>query len=68
LRGCIGTIEPVKDTLAEELVVNAVSAATRDPRFPPVRADELSALKYSVDCFRRPNPQQSKTLIPTFMV
>jgi AmmeMemoRadiSam system protein A/AmmeMemoRadiSam system protein B len=49
LRGCIGTIEPVKDTLAEELIANAVSAATIDPRFPPVTADELSNLRYSVD-------------------
>jgi AmmeMemoRadiSam system protein A len=49
LRGCIGTIEPVKDTLAEELIANAVSAATIDPRFPPVRAVELSNLRYSVD-------------------
>jgi len=49
LRGCIGTIEPAKDTLAEELIANAVSAATIDPRFPPVTADELSNLRYSVD-------------------
>ncbi|HJX92763.1 MAG TPA: AmmeMemoRadiSam system protein A [Pyrinomonadaceae bacterium] len=49
LRGCIGTIEPVKDTLAEELIANAVSAATIDPRFPPVTAYELSNLRYSVD-------------------
>ena len=49
LRGCIGTIEPVKETLAEELIANAVSAATIDPRFPPVRADELTNLRYSVD-------------------
>lgn len=49
LRGCIGTIEPVKDTLAEELIANAVSAATIDPRFPPVTANELSNLRYSVD-------------------
>ena len=49
LRGCIGTIEPVKDTLAEELIANAVSAATIDPRFPPVSADELSNIRYSVD-------------------
>ncbi|MFN2579342.1 MAG: AmmeMemoRadiSam system protein A [Pyrinomonadaceae bacterium] len=49
LRGCIGTVEPVKETLAEEILANAISAATRDPRFPPVRADELPGLKYSVD-------------------
>ena len=49
LRGCIGTIEPTKDTLAEELVANAVSAATQDPRFLPVAVDELANLRYSVD-------------------
>lgn len=49
LRGCIGTIEPVKDTLAEEIVANAISAATSDPRFDSVREDELRDLVYSVD-------------------
>ena len=56
LRGCIGTIDPVKDSLAEEIITNAVSAATRDPRFPPVRADELPNLKYSVDVLSAPEP------------
>jgi len=64
LRGCIGTIEPVKDTLAEELIANAVSAATRDPRFPPVRADELPALKYSVDVLSPPEPTTIERLDP----
>jgi AmmeMemoRadiSam system protein A/AmmeMemoRadiSam system protein B len=54
LRGCIGTIEPSKDTLAEEIILNTISAATRDPRFPPVRADELPGLKYSVDVLSQP--------------
>jgi AmmeMemoRadiSam system protein A/AmmeMemoRadiSam system protein B len=54
LRGCIGTIEPVTDTLAEEIIANAISAATRDPRFPPVRLDELPGLKYSVDVLSTP--------------
>ena len=54
LRGCIGTIEPEKDTLAEEIIWNAISAATRDPRFPPVRANELPNLKYSVDVLSPP--------------
>jgi len=49
LRGCIGTVEPMKETLAEEIVTNAVNAATRDPRFPPVAAHELPNLYYSVD-------------------
>lgn len=49
LRGCIGTIEPSRDTLAEEIIANAISAATSDPRFEPVRPEELSNLRYSVD-------------------
>ena len=59
LRGCIGTIEPSKDTLAEELVANAVSAAIHDPRFPPVTPEELSNLRYSVDVLM---PAESTTL------
>src|SRR6185369_2846551 len=54
LRGCIGTIDPVKDTLAEEIILNAISSATHDPRFSPVRADELPDLKYSVDVLSSP--------------
>lgn len=54
LRGCIGTVEPVTDTLAAELIHNAVSAATRDPRFAPVRKEELANLKYSVDVLSEP--------------
>ncbi|MGM0653105.1 MAG: AmmeMemoRadiSam system protein A [Bacillota bacterium] len=49
LRGCIGTVEPVRETLAEEIAVNAVSAAVRDPRFPPVSMEELPELSISVD-------------------
>ena len=64
LRGCIGTIEPVKDTLAEELIANAISAATRDPRFPPVRKDELPGLKYSVDVLSPPEPTRLDDLDP----
>ena len=49
LRGCIGTIEPAKETLAEEIIANAISAAINDPRFDPVSDDELENLSYSVD-------------------
>lgn len=49
LRGCIGTISPVQDSLAEEIIANAISASTRDPRFPPIGADELDDLTVSVD-------------------
>jgi MEMO1 family protein len=64
LRGCIGTIEPAKNMLAEELIANAINAATRDPRFPPVRADELQNLKYSVDILTAPEPAQLEDLDP----
>ena len=49
LRGCIGTIRPTRDSVAEEIIENAVSAASRDPRFEPVRESELDALEISVD-------------------
>ena len=49
LRGCIGTIEPVQPNVAQEIIHNAISAATRDPRFPPVRLDELDDLEISTD-------------------
>lgn len=35
LRGCIGTIQAVHGSVAEEIIENAVSAAARDPRFIP---------------------------------
>jgi AmmeMemoRadiSam system protein A len=56
LRGCIGTFEPTKDNVAEEIMTNAISSATRDPRFPPVAARELDDLEYSVDILTRPEP------------
>jgi len=54
LRGCIGTILPVHPTLAEEVAANALQAATRDPRFPPLSADELADLEISVDVLAAP--------------
>jgi AmmeMemoRadiSam system protein A/AmmeMemoRadiSam system protein B len=65
LRGCIGTIEPVKNSLAEELIANAISAATRDPRFPPVNAAELTSLRYSVDVLHPPEPAEFEDLDPS---
>jgi len=49
LRGCIGTIFPVTDSIAEEIIRNAVEAGTQDPRFSPVREDELEEIDFSVD-------------------
>ena len=59
LRGCIGTIAPVQDSLAQEIIDNAVSASTRDPRFDPIKADELAWLEISVDVLGDPEPISS---------
>ena len=60
LRGCIGTFEPTRDNVAEEIVANAISSATRDPRFPPIAPNELNDLTYSVDVLTKPEPIESK--------
>lgn len=49
LRGCIGTISPVYGCIGEEIIENAISASTKDPRFNPIRIDELNALEINVD-------------------
>ncbi len=54
LRGCIGTIAPVQKNIAEEIIANAISASTKDPRFHPVHPDELDKLVYSVDVLGTP--------------
>lgn len=56
LRGCIGTFEPTRENVAQEIVANAINSATRDPRFPQVRPDELDGLEYSVDILSEPEP------------
>ena len=56
LRGCIGTIAPMRESLAEEICANAVSAAVHDPRFAPVSVDELEELIYDVDVLSPPEP------------
>ena len=61
LRGCIGTFEPTQANVAEEIMANAVSSATRDPRFPPVAPSELDDLEYSVDILTQPEPVQDKS-------
>lgn len=53
LRGCIGTISPTTRSIAEEIIRNAVSAGTDDPRFPPVQEHELPWLVYSVDVLEK---------------
>ena len=49
LRGCIGTISPTTESIAKEIITNAVSASSCDPRFSPITADELKDLEITVD-------------------
>ncbi|MBP1744468.1 MAG: uncharacterized protein H6Q58_1446 [Firmicutes bacterium] len=54
LRGCIGTIGPAKGNIAEEIITNAISSGTMDPRFEAVVEEELHLLRYSVDVLAKP--------------
>ncbi|MCD6114875.1 AmmeMemoRadiSam system protein A [bacterium] len=58
LRGCVGTYLPTKDNIAEEIISSAVSAA-QDPRFPPLKKEELSYLSYEVYILHPPQPVKS---------
>lgn len=53
LRGCIGSLEP-HQSLAQDVREHAVAAALRDPRFPPVREEELSGIQIEVSRLTRP--------------
>jgi AmmeMemoRadiSam system protein A len=59
LRGCIGTIEPTQANVALEVIQNAISSATRDPRFPPIMPEELADLDIKVDVLGEPEPVES---------
>ena len=61
LRGCIGTFQPAEPDIAHETVRNAISAATCDPRFACLRADELDAIEYTVDVLTPPEMVSSKS-------
>jgi len=54
LRGCIGTYLPTKKNIAEEIIYNAISAATEDYRFGPVQHEELPYLTYTVYILSEP--------------
>ena len=56
LRGCIGTFGPTRSTIASEIIHNAISAGTTDPRFEPVQLKELPELTISVDILETPQP------------
>lgn len=53
LRGCIGTLQPHR-SLLEDVRANAVAAALHDPRFAPLAAHELDALRIEVSVLAPP--------------
>jgi AmmeMemoRadiSam system protein A len=61
LRGCIGTFHPMEPSIAHETVRNAISAATCDPRFSCIRADELDTIEYTVDVLTPPEKVADKS-------
>jgi len=60
LRGCIGTFEPAQSNVARETIANAISSATRDPRFLPITPNEFNDLSYSVDVLTAPEPIENQ--------
>ena len=54
LRGCIGTYLPVRENIAEEIIHNAIAAATEDCRFGPIQKQELPDLSYIIYILEKP--------------
>lgn len=59
LRGCIGTISESSDHLLDEIIYNAISASSKDPRFDPISEEELLALEIKVDILYEAEPISS---------
>ncbi|MCL2221185.1 MAG: AmmeMemoRadiSam system protein A [Oscillospiraceae bacterium] len=59
LRGCIGTIAPTTESVADEIIQNVISAGLSDNRFSPVTKSELPLLTYKVDVLQTPEPIKS---------
>lgn len=59
LRGCIGALEAYQP-LADDVREHAIAAAFEDPRFPPLREDELSRIQIEVSRLTRPVPLEYK--------
>ena len=56
LRGCIGTYFPTCKNIGAEIIQNAISACSTDPRFPAVTPNELQDLEITVDILSEPEP------------
>lgn len=66
LRGCIGTISPTQNSIAEEILQNSISAAAHDPRFSPIVPEELKDLTISVDVLFPPEPIKERSELNVF--
>jgi len=64
LRGCIGTFLPSEPDIAREVIASAVKSASADPRFPPVKEEELADLSYSIDLLSEPVSSSEEELDP----
>jgi AmmeMemoRadiSam system protein A len=63
LRGCIGTIAPTTENLAEEIIYCAIEACSADPRFYPVTKGELDSLDIKVDVLSPPEDIDDKSML-----
>lgn len=61
LRGCIGTLQPTTENIANEIIQNSLSAALEDPRFQQLRKEELADLEISVDILNTAELIKDKT-------
>ena len=70
LRGCIGNLDST-DSIVDGIERNAINAAFRDPRFPPLKADELNRVDIEVSILTEPQPleyRDSKDLLSKLRV
>lgn len=63
LRGCIGTISPTCENLAQEIIYCAIEAASQDPRFYPISKAELDFLDIKVDILEPAEDIADKSLL-----
>ncbi len=54
LRGCIGTYLPARENICEEIIHNAIAAATEDWRFGAIKKAEFPRLTYIVYILQKP--------------
>ncbi len=64
MNGCLGTIQPTKKNLGEEIIANAIEASTDDPRFLSLNESDLDYLTFEVDVVSRLEPCKFADLDP----